>query len=73
MGQNQWHHFGVGAPPISVYFSFVWDVRWRYDLDFDPQPDAHELTLGFGPNLEVLHLAYLLSWIPALEVGVSIF
>ena len=21
VGQDQWYHFGVGAPPISVYFS----------------------------------------------------
>ena len=28
VGQNQWHHFGVGAPPILVYFSGDWDVRW---------------------------------------------
>ena len=20
VGQNQWYHFGVGAPPILVYF-----------------------------------------------------
>ena len=26
VGQNQWHHFGVGAPPILVYFSGDWDV-----------------------------------------------
>ena len=33
-------HFGVGAPPILVYFSGDWDVHWRYDLDFDPWPSA---------------------------------
>ena len=31
-------HFGVGAPPILVYFSGDWDVHWGYDLDFDPWP-----------------------------------
>ena len=31
-------HFGVGAPPILVYFSGDWDVHWGYDLAFDPQP-----------------------------------
>ena len=31
-------HFGVGAPPILVYFSGGWDVHWVYDLDFDPWP-----------------------------------
>ena len=27
-----WYHFGVGAPPILVYFSGGWDVRWGYVL-----------------------------------------
>ena len=25
VGQNQWYHVGVGAPPILVYFSGDWD------------------------------------------------
>ena len=32
MDQNQWYHFGVGAPPILVYFSGVWDVHWGYGI-----------------------------------------
>ena len=32
MGQNQWYHFGVGAPPSLVYFSGDWDVHWGYGL-----------------------------------------
>ena len=32
VGQNQWYHFGVGAPPILVYFSGSWDVYWGYGL-----------------------------------------
>ena len=40
VGQNQWYHFGVGAPPILVYFSGDWDVHWGYDLGFDPWPDS---------------------------------
>ena len=28
--QNQWYHFGVGAPPTFVYFSGDWDVYWGY-------------------------------------------
>ena len=27
VGQNQWYHFGLGAPPILVYFSGDWDVH----------------------------------------------
>ena len=30
VGQNQWYHFGVGAPPILVYFSGDWDVHCKY-------------------------------------------
>ena len=32
VGQNQWYHFGVGAPPIIVYFSGDWDVHWGYGI-----------------------------------------
>ena len=28
VGQNQWYHFGVGPPPILVYFNGDWDVHW---------------------------------------------
>ena len=28
------YHFGVGAPPILVYFSGDWDVRWGYGTCF---------------------------------------
>ena len=30
--QNQWYHFGVGAPPILDSFSGGWDVHWGYGL-----------------------------------------
>ena len=30
VGQNQWYHFGVGAPPILVYFSGARDVHRGY-------------------------------------------
>ena len=32
MVQNQWYHFGIGAPPILVYFSGDWDVHWGYGV-----------------------------------------
>ena len=32
VGQNQWYHFRVGAPPILVYFSGGWDVHWGYGI-----------------------------------------
>ena len=38
VGQNQWYHFGVGAPLILVNFGGDWDVHWGYDLAVDPWP-----------------------------------
>ena len=32
VGQNQWCHFGAGAPPILVYFSWDWDVHGGYGI-----------------------------------------
>ena len=32
MVQNQWYHFGIGAPPILVYFTGDWDVHWGYGV-----------------------------------------
>ena len=32
VGQHQWYHFGVGPPPILVYFSGDWDVHWGYGV-----------------------------------------
>ena len=32
VGQNQWYHFGVGAPAILVYFTWDWDVHWGYRI-----------------------------------------
>ena len=32
VGQNQWYHFGVGAPPTLFYFSGDWDVHWGYGI-----------------------------------------
>ena len=47
VGQNQWYHSGVGAPPILVYFSGDWDVHWGYDLDFDPWPNVANVGFPF--------------------------
>ena len=43
-GSNQWYHFGVGAPPIFVYFSGDWDVHRGYWILTHGQ-----LSLRFGP------------------------
>ena len=32
VGQHQWYHFGVGAPPMLVYFSGDGDVHWGYGV-----------------------------------------
>ena len=28
----QSYHFGIGAPPILVYFNGDWDVHWGYGV-----------------------------------------
>ena len=49
LGQNQWYHFGVGAPPILSYFSGDWDVHWGYDLAFDPWPNLVVCSASIKP------------------------
>ena len=44
-----WDPFGVGAPPILVYFSGDWDVHWGYDLDFDPRLVGGGILSKFSP------------------------
>ena len=50
VGQNQCYRFGVGAPPILVYFSGDWDVHWGYDLAFDPWPTGQEQMVPWDPG-----------------------
>ena len=40
VGQSQWYHFRVGAPPIlePILVVGLVDVHWGYDFDFDPLP-----------------------------------
>ena len=38
MVQNQWYHFGIGAPPILAYFSWGLGCSLRV-RGFDPWPD----------------------------------
>ena len=50
MGENQWYHFGVGVPPISVYSSEDWDVHWGYGiLTHGPLNMAQERLLALSP------------------------
>ena len=48
---NQWYHFGVGAPPILVYFGGDWDVHWGYGV----LTRGHmSMNLTWGPFASVL-------------------
>ena len=38
VGQNQWHHVAVGAPPILEPILVGIGMFTGYDLDFDPLP-----------------------------------
>ena len=48
--QNQWYHFGIGAPPVLVYFSGDWDVHWGYGI------------LTHGHKIFSWHLAVASGW-----------
>ena len=54
VGQHQWYHFGVGAPPNLVVFSGDWDVHLGV-RGFDPVT-----FIFFGEHL-VLRLEVLLA------------
>ena len=44
VGQNQWYHFGVGAPPILEPILVVGlgcSNQTGYDFDIDPWPNEH--------------------------------
>ena len=59
VGQNQWWHFGVGAPPILVYVSGDWDVLWGYGL----WTHGYMWLLspvGFKDNLSLLEICVFL-------------
>ena len=45
-GQNQWYHFGVGAPPILVYFSGDCDVHWGYGILTHGQMTVNNVSHG---------------------------
>ena len=45
-------HFGVGAPPILVYFSGDWDVHWGYGIL--THGHIYLCTLEFNFNLLIL-------------------
>ena len=57
VGQNQWYHSGVGAPPILVYFSGDWDVHWG--TGFDPWPHALKQKAGKPGNMSEVTRASL--------------
>ena len=48
MGQNQWYHVGVGAPPLLVCFSGDWDVHWGYGVLTHGRCLPGWVGLGFG-------------------------
>ena len=47
MVQNQWYHFGIGAPPILVDFSGDW-VYWGYGVLAHGQVSVKLGAVGFG-------------------------
>ena len=60
MGQNQWYHIGIGAPPILVYFGGDVDVHWGYGV----------LT-HHGQMTLVIHVESLFHTMPCCELLLS--
>ena len=56
VGQNQWYHFGVGAPPMLIYFSWDWDVHWGYGIltHCHMSSATHAVGTHFSNNEDVL-------------------
>ena len=54
--QNQWYHFGTGAPPILGLFRGDWDVHGGYDLGVDPHRHT-DFSQSFGPRSISPHAA----------------
>ena len=53
VGQNQWYHFGVGAPTSLVYFSWDWDVHWGYGILTDGHIVTIHAQLGYNSSLRL--------------------
>ena len=70
VGQHQWYHFGVGAPPILVYFSGDWDVDWGYGA----LTHSHMERVGFfEPGGDPLWLCRLARFTSASSASGAIF
>ena len=50
VGQHQWYHFGLGAPPILLCFSGDWDVHWGYPRPNRFQKPAEEKNPRTAPR-----------------------
>ena len=48
VGRHRWYHFGVGVPPILVYFSGNWDVHWRYGVLTHSHSGHDQIEFGVG-------------------------
>ena len=60
MVQHQWYHFGIGAPPILVYFSGDWYVNWGYGVLTHSQMKKCLPFFGVGDTER--HAAFLFFW-----------
>ena len=64
VGQKQWYHFGVGAPPISVYFSGIGSLG---DGVLTHGRMATILPIKNAGSMELVDPPPLLLWIGALD------
>ena len=78
VGQNQWYHFGVGAPPILVNFSGDWDVHCGYHGPLGGVPFSWIPFFGWlrkatnhFPGSSWGHTPFLWIRFPVLDMGAS--
>ena len=60
VGQSQWNHFGAGALPILVYYSWDWDVHWGSQI-YMVYLYTLALVVLFGGVLAALYMRVLVS------------
>ena len=64
VGQNQWYHFGVGAPPILVGIGMFTGVR-----DFDPWSCLVTLTPELNDYKDVCVCVFQFKWEASTVLG----
>ena len=69
VGQNQWYHVGVGAPPILVYFSGDWDVHWGHGILTHGHVNYTQIAVGRLDSSEAIRVRTNMDTHPSYSLG----